>query len=284
MKIIVVGKTDCIITLNKIGMPIHGKQQALVEIDNDEKKNEILGLKRAGLLDIIEVNIAEEREKEAIVEIHGDSSEPNGNVPYTKPEDAPRATETPVEPINLTLATPPTATSEPAPESKKNKGGRPRGSKNKKAAAVTKKTEQERVVEAEAKTQKMGARVVISTGNGSVESKMRRTFEGEIPETETTKESINALEKIEKEEVEDKKQGSIKVDESNLDPSEQMGRQAVVVQEGKQNKKELSNSIIPGQKEIRDNINFIDENKKDKANDAFIDGNEGDDDIDFLKM
>ena len=56
MKVIVVGKTDSILNLNKIGVPIRDREQAVLEVDTEEKKNEILGLKRAGYLDILEVN------------------------------------------------------------------------------------------------------------------------------------------------------------------------------------------------------------------------------------
>lgn len=59
MKVIVVGKTACTLTLNKVGMPIRGQERAVVDIDSEEKKNEIIALKKAGYLDIIDVDVPE---------------------------------------------------------------------------------------------------------------------------------------------------------------------------------------------------------------------------------
>jgi hypothetical protein len=94
-------------------------------------------------------------------------------------------------------------------------------------ASTRQPTEQERVAMAEAKTQQMGSRVVISNGNGTAEGKMRRSAIGDICDSDRTKESVEALKKIEDEEnaeaIED-----LVVNDTKLDPSEQMGRKAIV--------------------------------------------------------
>lgn len=254
MKVIIVGKTDCILNLNKIGVPVRGKEQAVVEVDTEEKKNEILVLKKAGYLDILEI-------ESPIVA----PPDPISDDKQTKTEEKEETSPTPTE----------------TKEIKKRKGGRPKGAKNKKT-----QSEQQRVNEAEAKTQEMGSRVVIGTGNGNVESKMKRSYEGQIEESEATKESIKAMEEIIKEEDEGKKKIDAKVDESKLDPSEQMGRQAIFIQEGEQKKSTLSKSIIPGQENIREVDPFIDNKSDDKdpAKNAFIDKPEDIDDDSFLKI
>jgi hypothetical protein len=92
---------------------------------------------------------------------------------------------------------------------------------------------------------------------------MRTTFVGEIPDSEATRESIEAMDKL----VEDEKaelEGRIvninptTIDDSELDPSEQAGRYAVISDMGEMKKVEMVNSIVPGAEESKDRDPFID--------------------------
>ena len=273
MKVIVVGKTDSILNLNKVGVPIRGKIQAVLEIDTEEKKNEIIGLKKAGYLDILEVNTPEEKIPVLV------SPPVPISIPVSTLESAPKA-DTSLETEAITLVPSPVT----QPEAKK-KGGRPKGSKNKKVKAQA-QSEAQRCATAEARTQEMGSKVIIGMGDRNIETKMRKSFEGEIKESEATKDSIRAMEEIQNAEAKEKNKEDTKIDETKLDPSEQMGRQATVVQEGTQKKTSLAKSIIPEQEKIREVDPFIDnkDDVKDPSKDAFVDKTEDEDDDSFLKI
>jgi len=72
------------------------------------------------------------------------------------------------------------------------------------------------------------------------------------------------MEKIEKEERGEIEEGTLPATPKNetLPPSEQMGRKAVISTEGGEQKVEMSNSVLPESKKIKDANPFID--KKDK--------------------
>lgn len=283
MKIVVVGKTDSILNLNKIGIPIRGKEQVILEINTEEKKNEILLLKKAGYLDILEVDFPSIDQPSPV------SHPPTVESPKEEPPKADEIKESPAPVVPSSLE------KKDKSLAKKSKGGRPKGAKNKNKKS---KPEEQRVAEAEAKTQEMGSRVIIGTGNGNVEAKMQNTFEGKVEESEATKESLKAMEDIVKEENENKKKEEAKVDENKLDPSEQMGREAVYVQEGSQKKSPMAKSIIPEQEKMRGADPFIDKAKdaaeeafvdkdipaKDPSQDAFVEKKEDGDDDSFLKI
>lgn len=124
-------------------------------------------------------------------------------------------------------------------------------------------TEQERAIRSEAETQRMGSRVVIGTGNGTVESRMvRMATDGQ--ESPATKESVEALKKLEEEEKGD----DLVVNESKLDDSQQMGRKAVVSNGGEAGKVDLVNSVLPGHKSIKNSDPFIDRKENKEVEDA----------------
>ena len=127
-----------------------------------------------------------------------------------------------------------------------------------KSKVVVAQTEQDRTRAAEAITQREEGRVVISTGEHTFETKMRKSYTDNMPESEATKASIDALAKLESEER-DGNIDPIPVDESKLDPSDQTGRQATIIREGTHQKVDLTN-------------NFANSTKKgQKASDPFID-------------
>ena len=225
-QLVVVGVTESVIALNKIGTYLRGKNPTIINIDTPEKEVELNGLIRMGLVKIENDGVKEEIIKEAIEES--------------------------IITVN---------TNEIKDEVRKR--GRPKGTKKIKTAS-------ERIDEAEAKTQKTGSRVVVGTGNGNREGKMRYSaidVDNEV-ENERTKASIDAKKKLDIEDAIAKEK--VIIDESKLDPSEQNGRKATVSTEGKEKSVNMVNNAIPGSKEIKDSDPFIDNKNDDEFDDAFI--------------
>lgn len=203
-KLIVEGKTDSIINLNKTGIPIRGKTRAILSISTEDQMNEVNGLVRAGLLEILS----------------DDSGLPNHNKNIDKP-------------INE-LA----------------------------------KEEQKRTDEAESLTQKTGSRVVIGTQEGPKFSRMSRSAIDDIPDSEKTMASLEAMKKLEKEEKEEIILPDAPVDESKLDPSEQMGRKAIISTYSGTEDIKMVNSILPEADSVNKIDPFID--RKDKEEEKLI--------------
>lgn len=88
--------------------------------------------------------------------------------------------------------------------------------------------------------------------------------------------------KLKRKEAWTKNKDNTKLDNSVLDPSEQMGRPATIVHEVARRKTPMSKSIIPSQEQMRDNDPFIDDKAEDPVKNAFIDPPIDDDDDSFL--
>ena len=235
-KVIVMGLTDAIINLNKIGVPVRGKTKAIQNIVNADQEGELMGIVRAGLLSIIPDMVDEIQP--LIVATAEEKTDKN-----EEPED-----KKPTE---------------------KKKGGRPKGSKNKTKDAPVKNAlaeeERKRMSRAEAETQKMGSRVIIGTLDGAKEGRMTRSAVNDIIDSEQTRLSIEAMEKLEKEEKEEINLPDTPTDESKLDASEQMGRKSVIATEAGVEKVDLVNSILPESIANKKADPFID--RKDKPAD-----------------
>ena len=217
MKARITNLTKSTIVLNKMKIVLGAGASQVVDVVPGEQKAELDGLDRANVIGIVEI------------------------IPKSLSEVTTEYTST-----TITKAPP-----------NKNKGGRPKGSKNKSKVVVA-QTEQDRIRAAEAITQREEGRVVISTGEHTFETKMRKSYTDNMPESEATKASIDALAKLESEER-DGNIDPIPVDESKLDPSDQTGRQATIIREGTHQKVDLTN-------------NFANSTKKgQKASDPFID-------------
>ena len=236
--VLVAGKTDAIITLNKSGVPIRGKTPTLIVLDTLDKEGEINGLVRAGFVEILEDSSKEQDIQENLPTCE-ENSEEN--------EEA-----------------------EEGGTEKGKKGGRPKGSKNKKIKPINQQIEEaRRVKKSEDKTQEMGSEVIIGTGKGTVKGKMKHSAIDDNIENESTKASIDEMNKIEAEEKIAKEK--LKIDESKLPPSDQMGRQATISIEGKTKSVPMETNSIPGSKEIQEKDPFIDsDDKSDDVDDAFI--------------
>lgn len=231
MKVIVVGKTDVVINLNKTGIPIRGKVQAILNVNNEEQRREVRGLINDGLIEVL-------------------SSEDDS-----------------IKVVNVKVSAPKEEESKPYSQKMiKGKVGRPKGSKNKNQEP----TEQQRVSAAEARTKEMGSRVVIGTRDGAKESRMYRSAIEDMPDSEKTRESIDAMKKLEKEEKEDISLPDTYADESKLDASEQMGRNAVVATESGVKQKGMVRSILPEAEAVKKVDPFIDrQDKKEIAAQGF---------------
>lgn len=119
--------------------------------------------------------------------------------------------------------------------------------------------------EAEAVTDEMGGKVVVSVPGGPVEGKMVNSSIGEAQESLKAEASIEAMKKLEEEE---KEEGELfetynPIKEEDLDPSEQMGGKAVISVAGDSKKVDLVNSVLPEADVIKERDPFID--KEDNA-------------------
>jgi hypothetical protein len=244
MKVTIIGKTDVVLSLNEVGIQIQGKVGAKdIEIDTDAKKNEIAVLERSGLIEVIYDEEKIDTEVESPVTDTSDADEPSDN-PEDGHDDNGGFDDNTEEEDGKIKKVPTIEIPEP-------------------------KSEEKQVAEAEAETQAEGSRVVISTGDETVETKMTKSAVGDVPESEATKASLEAMKKIEEEEDEDNEEEADDkppVAEEDLPPEEQMGRGAVVMEEGADKKVDMVNSAIPGSEDAKDRDPFIDrEEKKEKA-------------------
>ena len=246
MNVKVIGITESVITLNELGVILHGKVDGIFNIETKEQKNELDSLEKASLITVEEILVKK------ITKITTEKSD---------------IVEPPVEPIIEDIVEPVVEDTEKLTKPKPKSKGRPKGAKNKK-----KEPEQNLAAAAEAETQKMGSDVVVATGDGTMHKvAMRNTFAGNLPESEATEESLKALDKLneieqaEMEEREPEVSDQSTINEDQLDPSEQMGRKAVISDAGTPLKTDMKNSIVPGADEARGRDPFIDKAVADKA-------------------
>jgi hypothetical protein len=246
MKVKVTGLTESVITLNLLGVVLQGEVEGLFDISSQEQMMELEALKRSGLISLESLEETE-TEKELGKETEDKTEETTDKTTTEKPK---RKRGRPKGSKNKKK-------SEDKEDKPKRKRGRPKGSKNKP------KTEQEKASAAEAETQKMGSKVVVSTGKGEAKVAMKHSFAGEIAESSATEESLKAMEKIQEEEAAEKEgrepdAPDTSIDESQLDPSEQMGRKAVVSRTGDPQAEDMKNSVLPGAEDIKNRDPFID--------------------------
>jgi hypothetical protein len=260
----VVGKTEVTINLNKIGVPIRGKSIAILNIDDAEKEAEMRSVEAAGLIQIIneppvlpiKENIVDMSNSEVVEIKKGTSPKLSKMQDVETQDDNGNQEETQVI--------------------IKKRGGRPKGSKNKKTEIIKEdklgKQEKKRVTRAEDRTQQMGSKVTIGTIDGVKSGKMTRSAAEDIIESEQTMESIKAMQKIQEEE--NKALEKNRVDESSMPVSDQNGRNAIIADESGPSKVKMCNNSIPGSDEIKNSSPFIDDSK----------GDNGDEDDSFLEI
>lgn len=233
----IIGLTDSTITFNEISVRsgnkliLHGKEEALVNLDTAVKLNEIAVLERCKLIKCIEV-IADKKPtcvKEVKEEVKETKEE------ETKEEDIDETTDDSEE-------------VEDAP-TKKGRRGRPKGAKNKKTI--------KRIEKIERAENKSNDRTIVVNENGKpIETKTIKEDVKAPEESESTRASIEAMEEIEKEE---KLAKEIKVvDESSIEVSNQMGRTATIHTGQGTSKVDMKNNFIPESEVAKNSDPFID--------------------------
>jgi len=309
MRVTIRGITPSTITFNSLGIIVRGDSNnpelypesvaRHINVVNEEQLTEVNSLVNAGLISI-EVE-AEDAPKpnpvvperiadvttEEVQEVTVDGDDGVEDVQQSE------TVEEPEEPEEEIL----TVEAEEKPKPKRR--GRPKGSKDKKPRKTTKKKATKKSTKKKApkkvakakptESDEPNSSVVVMTPAGAVEGEMKRTFAGEIEDNERTAASIEAMKKLEEEEAEDIALADTPVDESKLDPSEQMGRKAIIATGEKETTEvEMKNSIVPEADQIKERgVEFIDkdEKKTDNPEEAFIDDDKDDDedDMDFLE-
>lgn len=264
--IVITGTTGAVISLNKIGGYIRGKEPTFLIIDTPDKERELEGLIKSGL-------VKEETQSLA------------------KTVDTPKETEQPKITDKLEHPKQENVVSDPnvsfvVPEFKptENKTSDAKKSKVKRASSSVVETN----LDGDVKSEKMGSRVVVSTGSGVKEGRMKYSSIDESVDSDRTKASIEAMKKLEDEEKNGKGRIKTIIDESKLDASEQAGRKAVISNEGKADIANMENSILPNSKEIKDRDPFIETEDNEDNDDIFIDKSEKKpaefDDDDFIQL
>lgn len=206
-KVVVVGKTDCTINLNKIGVPIRGKSVAVLTINNTEQVNELNEMLGANLLEILEDSINVIKTTDAIevqnlTNIYPSKKEINNLVI----KDSKKEIKEVKEEVKRKVGRP---KSKETIVKIKGKPGRP--PKTPQTPNVTNTTplslqEEERIrtINAENKTQQRGSKVTMVTNKGIVTGKMTDSLVYDAENNkELVKASIDALKKTEKEELEE---------------------------------------------------------------------------------
>lgn len=311
MKVTIKGMTPSTLCFKTLGIIIRGDSKDLenhpgsiarsIDLVNEDQITEVNSLVNAGYI-TIEVEDAPAPKKLLPVLQHT-------SVPVPVPAPTPVVEEEveEIEEVEDSIM-PPEMITTPEPKAEEKKAelvakprgrGRPKGSKNKQTIKKIKKSANETV--------ENSSDVVVMTPAGAQTGKMKNSFSGEIEDNDRTRASIEAMQQLEDEEAEPE----YVIDESKLDPSEQMGRKAIISTGEKELAVEMKQSMIPEAKQIKERgIQWVDGDgaidspaknaAKDTAKDAFVDKadkeateatdaidnafiDDQDDDIDFLE-
>jgi len=219
-KIVVVGKTDCTINLNKIGVPIRGKSVAVLTINNTEQENELNEMLGANLIEVLEdsknvIKTTDAIEVQNLTSIYPSKKEINNLVIKDYKKEIKEIKEIKAE------------VKEEIKEEIKRKVGRPKSKEtvvkikgkpgrppkvqpqvpNIPATTTPLSLQEEeriRTVNAENKTQQRGSKVTMVTNKGIISGKMTDSLVYNAENnTELIKASIDAMKKTEKEELEE---------------------------------------------------------------------------------
>jgi len=293
MRVTIKGLTASTITFNTLGIVLRGAISARnIDIKNDEQLREINSIRNAKLIS---------------VETEGEYQSPPEE---TKPiiqsirerEEALKETEKEVqtqpeqqEETEVDIQAEQSDTIEDSPAPKRGRG-RPKNAKNKNKVKEAIKAEKEaskeisnaikpkpiKKLDSSENTVSVNdeseSEVTIMTPGGAVKGKARRSFTRDMPESEATQASIEALRQMDLEENESQEQTPI--DETKLDPSERMGEKAVI-STGRNGTLAIGmkNSILPEAKQVSDAVIFIDakddaftKKEEDRSKSAFIEG------------
>ena len=137
----------------------------------------------------------------------------------------------------------------------KRKRGRPKGSKGK---ASNGDDNSKSTPEAQDIPNKRGSKVIVATPEGPRARKMVDSIVPNILESDATAASLEAMDRIEREEAGEEVEDYPVIDESKLDPSERMGNKAIISAGSKSIQVDLTNSILPDRDAFKNRDAFID--------------------------
>jgi len=299
MRVTINGLTDSTITFNTIGIILRGNSSKPelypnsiarhIEINNEAQMRELVTLKNAKLISVIDESIVQVPAQPAQSEckapkndkplevkstvvhtyqkcdkpVNSTSSETN-IVMVEEIEDMPTSSKNIVDEDSLVI---------PSKKSVK-KMGRPKKTDKKEKTTKTKTAKKEKDVIVKTikpikpvkrsnkftvpkeLSKEEDSKIVVMTPNGPIESKSINNMAGEIQESEATRASIEALKQMEEEESVPESL----VDESKLDISQRMGTAAFVATgENNITKVNMKNSILPESDVIKNRgVKFID--------------------------
>ena len=308
MKLTIKGITASTIMFNSLNLIIRGDSRypdlykesvaRHIEVVNEDQLSEVNSLVNAGLIlvenedEIKKVSdLYTERDKISVIS----SPTPNPmtqNVPENNSNS--EMTQNSVNNSNINnddgeIEDAPSKSSENLSESEEvekkstNGRGRPKGAKNRKtiekeqeSGVVTPKKIVKRTSSSDTpkETDDIESSVVVMTPSGAKGGNMVKNASGDIGESEMTKASLEAMEKIEAEEKADRESdNSSEISNLDLDMSEQTGLSAVVSSDGNAKKVKMESSILPEASQIKDRaVNFIDDEGDIDEIDAFVDG------------
>lgn len=237
MRVNIQGLTGVTITFNTLGIVLRGEKTAKsIDIKNDEQMRELVSMKNANLISFEsdEVPLMPE------VKISTTLPKPIAKVLDNSAKNLKKGIAS--EPVNLPQEDDNSVEDAPSP-------------------VVDKDAEKE-------------DEVTVMTAAGPVKGKMVNNMAGDVPESEATRLSIEALRQMDEEEA--KETEAAPVDESKLDASERMGGKATIATGARTTTNvSMKNSLLPEAEQVRKAAKFITEEApvttdKDDVSDAFI--------------
>jgi hypothetical protein len=251
MKVCLRGLTKSIISFNAFKIFLHGEESTVIDVQTDAQRKEIDELVFNKLIQITD---GQDAKVNPLAEENVD--EPTDSVDETIEDDVSDKSE-----VKKTKG------ENKGGNKKKTKIGRPKGSKNKINKLKIRPTD------TSDKENEMGSTVILATSAGPVKGKMVKTAIKDLPESEQTQASLDAMKKLEEEEAEESSKDKEVIDEAKLDPSERMGNKAVIATDGDSKSIEMVNSVLPESSAIKNRDPFINKTKA-------TDDSDGPDDLD----
>lgn len=302
MRVTIKGLTDSTITFNTLGIILRGNSSKVelypnsvakhIDIKTEDQMRELICLKNAKLIEVIdETNPAPSipiATKNVVIQpiqpVQPTQPKPEVKPPVEEIEDAPVTQDEEIEDdVPLTVSN----------KKQPKKVGRPKKNVKAKVAKVAKVKSIKRIEAPDPIDKEDGSKIVVMTPNGPIEGNAINNMSGEIPESEATRASIEALKQMEEEE---RGETESLVDESKLDVSERMGEEVVVATgENSITKIAMKNSILPEADSIKnrgiqwispDGEDSVQENLDESIKDIFIDGEDpkdGDEPDNFIE-
>jgi hypothetical protein len=258
MRITIRGLTQKTITFNSLGFVLRGAVVAKsIEIKNDEQLRELNSVKNSGLIAYEREDlIPSEKEISTTLVPLEEKSCKRDAIKIIKSDG--EIEDAPTKPTIVVA---------------KKQRGRPKGSLNKKVE--TKKTEG--LIKNGQPSEEDNSQVTIMTPGGVVKGRLANANAAQMKDSDATRASLDAMEKIEEEERQAGDE-TTKLDENDFDISDRMGLSATIsTGMGTTQKISMKKSLLPEAEAINNAKKFIDDKdsnlneKDDNSKNAFID-------------